>query len=144
MVVIIPALVGIITLLVIMINFNESYNEAVKNVSVASKFNFSFSEDMDYKMYRIVIGAESFDAMKPYEEIKEAKELVKELNKNAVLKPVTTRCSPPLTSPWRSPVAVRPPCIPPLTPAKTTCGLCWCGSTAQASAMPKAKSTARL
>ena len=36
MVVIIPALVGIITLLVIMINFNESYNEAVKNVSVAS------------------------------------------------------------------------------------------------------------
>ena len=56
----IPALVGIITLLVIMINFNESYNEAVKNVSVASKFNFSFSEDMDYKMYRIVIGAESF------------------------------------------------------------------------------------
>ena len=31
MVVIIPALVGIITLLVIMINFNESYNEAVKN-----------------------------------------------------------------------------------------------------------------
>ena len=84
MVVIIPALVGIITLLVIMINFNESYNEAVKNVSVASKFNFSFSEDMDYKMYRIVIGAESFDAMKPYEEIKEAKELVKELNKNAV------------------------------------------------------------
>ena len=33
-----------------MINFNESYNEAVKNVSVASKFNFSFSEDMDYKM----------------------------------------------------------------------------------------------
>ena len=35
-------------------------------------------------MYRIVIGAESFDAMKPYEEIKEAKELVKELNKNAV------------------------------------------------------------
>ena len=62
-------------------NFNESYNEAVKNVSVASKFNFSFSEDMDYKMYRIVIGAESFDAMKPYEEIKEAKELVKELNK---------------------------------------------------------------
>ena len=84
MVVIIPALVGIITLLVIMINFNESYNEAVKNVSVASKFNFSFSEDMDYKMYRIVIGAESFDTMKPYEEIKEAKELVKELNKNAV------------------------------------------------------------
>ena len=75
MVVIIPALVGIITLLVIMINFNESYNEAVKNVSVASKFNFSFSEDMDYKMYRIVIGAESFDTMKPYEEIKEAKEL---------------------------------------------------------------------
>lgn len=67
-----------------LINFNESYNEAVKNVSVASKFNFSFSEDMDYKMYRIVIGAESFDAMKPYEEIKEAKELVKELNKNAV------------------------------------------------------------
>ena len=71
MVVIIPALVGIITLLVIMINFNESYNEAVKNVSVASKFNFSFSEDMDYKMYRIVIGAESFDTMKPYEEIKD-------------------------------------------------------------------------
>ena len=87
MVVIIPALVGIITLLVIMINFNESYNEAVKNVSVASKFNFSFSEDMDYKMYRIVIGAESFDTMKPYEEIKEAKELVKELNKNAVTAP---------------------------------------------------------
>lgn len=88
MVVIIPALVGIITLLVIMINFNESYNEAVKNVSVASKFNFSFSEDMDYKMYRIVIGAESFDAMKPYEKIKEAKELVKELNKNAVTEKV--------------------------------------------------------
>ena len=44
MVVIIPALVGIITLLVIMINFNESYNEAVKNVSVASKFNFSFQK----------------------------------------------------------------------------------------------------
>ena len=33
-------------------------------------------------MYRIVIGAESFDAMKPYEEIKEAKERGKgKLNK---------------------------------------------------------------
>lgn len=56
----------------------------VEKANIDRTFNFSFSEDMDYKMYRIVIGAESFDAMKPYEEIKEAKELVKELNKNAV------------------------------------------------------------
>ena len=84
MVVIIPLLGGIITLLVIMINFNESYNNAVKNVSLASKFNFSFSEDMDYKMYRIVIGAESFKKMKPYDEIKKAKDLTEQLNKNAV------------------------------------------------------------
>ena len=84
MIVIIPMLAGIITLLVIMINFNESYNEAVKNVSLASKFNFSFSEDMDYKMYRIVIGAESFNTMKPYDEIKKAKNLTEQLNKNAI------------------------------------------------------------
>lgn len=84
MVIIVPMTLGILSLLIIMINFNEEYNETVKNVSQASKFNFSFAEDIDYKMYRIVIGAESFESMKPYEEIRKAKSVVEDLRNNAV------------------------------------------------------------
>jgi len=83
MLLIMPMTMGILALLVLMINFNEEYNETVKNVTMASKFNFSFSEDVDYKMYRIVIGAETFETMRPYEDIQHARDIFEQLYENA-------------------------------------------------------------
>lgn len=81
---IIPMVIGVSILLMLMISFNEEYNKTAQNVTMASKFNFSFSEDMDYKMYRIVIGAETFETMRPYAEINRAREVFDRLNSSAV------------------------------------------------------------
>lgn len=83
MLAVVPLSAAIIALLILMINFNEEYNEIVKNVTMASKFNFSFSDDIDYKMYRIVIGAEDFEELDPYADIKEARNIFEQLYENA-------------------------------------------------------------
>ena len=36
--------------------YSESYNEIIDNLKVANEFNIKFKEDMEYSMYRVMIG----------------------------------------------------------------------------------------
>ena len=36
--------------------YSESYNDIIDNLKVANEFNIKFKEDMEYSMYRVMIG----------------------------------------------------------------------------------------
>lgn len=56
-----------------MIKYNKEYNQIVESATVASGFSIDFKKDFDYKMYRIIIGSETFWEASPYEDIEEAR-----------------------------------------------------------------------
>ena len=37
-------------------DYSDSYNEIIANLKVANEFNIKFKEDMEYSMYRVMIG----------------------------------------------------------------------------------------
>lgn len=82
--VLVPFFGMVLALLVMMVSFNEQYDTSVQNISQASEFNFQFREDIDYKMYRVVIGADTFEEMNPYVEIYKARITLKQLRKTAL------------------------------------------------------------
>lgn len=57
---------------------------SVQNISQASEFNFQFREDIDNKMYRVVIGADTFEEMNPYVESFKARMTLEQLRKTAL------------------------------------------------------------
>lgn len=82
--VLVPFFVMVLALLVMMVSFNEEYDTSVQNISQASEFNFQFREDIDYKMYRVVIGADTFEQMNPYVEIYKARMTLEQLRNTAL------------------------------------------------------------
>ncbi|MBS7009021.1 sensor histidine kinase [Anaerostipes sp.] len=82
--VLVPFFGMVLALLVMMVSFNEQYDTSVQNISQASEFNFQFREDIDYKMYRVVIGADTFEEMNPYVEIYKARMTLEQLRKTAL------------------------------------------------------------
>ena len=36
--------------------YSDSYNDIIDNLKVANEFNIKFKEDMEYSMYRVMIG----------------------------------------------------------------------------------------
>ena len=49
-----------------MASFNTKYSGMINNMAVATEFNSDFRAQLDYKMYRIVAGAVTFEEVKPY------------------------------------------------------------------------------
>lgn len=82
--VLVPFFGMVLALLVMMVSFNEQYDTSVQNISQASEFNFQFREDIDNKMYRVVIGADTFEEMNPYVEIFKARMTLEQLRKTAL------------------------------------------------------------
>jgi two-component system sensor histidine kinase YesM len=58
---------------------NEQYRQSIRNLTMATEFNFDFKSNIDYKMYRIVIGADTFDSLNPYEELENSRRLFEQL-----------------------------------------------------------------
>ena len=68
-IVMVPLGVLAIYLIVVMKDFTGAYNQIVKNVTAINNYNLNFKEEMDYAMYRVVIGSVSFDELKKGDKI---------------------------------------------------------------------------
>ncbi|KAB1440732.1 sensor histidine kinase [Candidatus Galacturonibacter soehngenii] len=86
LVIIVPMVILILYLILSLINFGNAYNQIVKNITAANAYNINFKEEIDYSMYRIVIGSADFETAKesteirdPYEIIEEARNVFKKL-----------------------------------------------------------------
>ena len=55
------------------------YDQVVQNASVASGFSNDFKNDFDHKIYLIIRGSQSFASPSPYEDISEARKILREL-----------------------------------------------------------------
>ena len=65
---------------------NDEYTNIVKNLSIATEFNFKFKENVDHKMYRVVIGADTIENLNPYEDLEYAKNIFEKLLESGDLK----------------------------------------------------------
>ena len=61
---IVPLLVMIFNILVTLRDFTESYGQIVTNITDANEYNINFEKDMNYTVYRVVIGSISLDDLK--------------------------------------------------------------------------------
>jgi len=75
----IPIAFIIIYLLFVMKWQNDKYSSIVKNISIATEFNFKFKENVDHKMYRVVIGADTIKNQNPYEDLDYANKIFEKL-----------------------------------------------------------------
>lgn len=62
-VVMVPLIVLVIYLIVSLVNLGNAYNKIVKNISVASGYNFRFREQLDYTLYRITINEKTYQEL---------------------------------------------------------------------------------
>ncbi|WMC94255.1 sensor histidine kinase [Kineothrix sp. MB12-C1] len=90
-VIMVPFIILVIYLLVSMINYCNSYNQIVKNVSLANSYNIDFKREIDAGMYQIAIGSaipenilERKDIRNPYEVLGEAREDFTKLQKSTL------------------------------------------------------------
>lgn len=75
----IPVILMIGILLYMMSWQSSQYRQSIHNLTMATEFNFDFKSNIDYKMYRIVIGADKFKTLDPYQDISDSKELFSQL-----------------------------------------------------------------
>lgn len=68
-IIMLPLMGLIIYLIAELINVGNSYNQIVKNITIASGYNFTFREELDYTMYRIVVNEKTFEELVKYENI---------------------------------------------------------------------------
>lgn len=78
-IVFIPVIIMIGILLYMMAWQNRQYRQSIRNLTMATEFNFDFKSNIDYKMYRIVIGADTFDALNPYEDLDNSRKIFEQL-----------------------------------------------------------------
>lgn len=65
-VIMLPLISLILYLLVSLINFSNAYNQGVRNITVINDYNLSFKADLDYTMYRAIIGNLDFATLNEY------------------------------------------------------------------------------
>lgn len=58
---------------------NYQYGTIISNLTKATEFNFEFKTNIDYKMYRIVIGTDTFQALTPYQDLDNSRRLFQQL-----------------------------------------------------------------
>lgn len=78
-IVFIPIIVMIGILLFMMAWQNRQYRQSIRNLTMATEFNFDFKSNIDHKMYRIVIGADKFDSLNPYEDLDNSRRVFEQL-----------------------------------------------------------------
>lgn len=52
----IPLMGMILEILKMVRDYSDSYNGIMSNLKVANEYNITFKEDMEYSMYRVMIG----------------------------------------------------------------------------------------
>ncbi|MDO4273987.1 MAG: sensor histidine kinase [Eubacteriales bacterium] len=62
--IIIPLMLMVISVLAVLQNFTESYSQIVTNIMEANDYNLTFEKEMNYTVYRVVIGSASLEELK--------------------------------------------------------------------------------
>lgn len=72
-------------------NYSNSYDEIVSNMTIANSYNLNFKNEMDESLYKLVVGAVTFDTIQEDNSLKNPYELIDELKENfSVLMQITT------------------------------------------------------
>lgn len=61
LVAIVPTLFMAIYLIIALINYSNAYDEIVSNMTIANNYNLDFKEELDESIYKLVVGAVTFD-----------------------------------------------------------------------------------
>ncbi len=78
-VVAIPFLVMVIYLIFAIRNYSNAYNIIVSNMTVANSYNLNFKEEMDESLYKLVVGAVTFETIGQDKSLKDPYVLIQEL-----------------------------------------------------------------
>lgn len=68
-VIMIPMTLMTMYLIYMLGSFSNAYNQAIQNLAVLNSYSMTFQQDMDYSLYRIIIGTVSFEELKGKKEI---------------------------------------------------------------------------
>ncbi|NLG05015.1 MAG: histidine kinase [Clostridia bacterium] len=91
MLTIIPLLLISIYLIVALVNYSNSYDEIVGNMTVANNYNLDFKEELDESIYKIAVGAATFETINEDKGLKDPYVLIDELqNEFKKLERITT------------------------------------------------------
>ncbi|MBO5208179.1 MAG: sensor histidine kinase [Lachnospiraceae bacterium] len=72
-------------------NYSNSYDEIVSNMTIANSYNLNFKNEMDESLYKLVVGAVTFDTIQEDDSLKNPYELIDELREDfSVLMQITT------------------------------------------------------
>ncbi len=88
-IVLIPAVLICTGMLIMVFNYGQRYDAIVRNITAANQYSLAFKEDIDYAMYRIVIGPpenvksldDNPDFKNPYKVIEDSREAFLALQK---------------------------------------------------------------
>lgn len=74
-----PLIFLILYLLVSMVNYSQTYDAIVRNLTIANNYNLNFKEEMDESLYKLVVGYTSFENIGDDDSLKDPYILIKEL-----------------------------------------------------------------
>ncbi len=78
-VVAVPFLVMVIYLLYALRSYSSAYDTIVSNMTVANNYNLNFKEEMDESLYKLVVGAVTFESIRQDDTLQDPYELINEL-----------------------------------------------------------------
>lgn len=78
-VVAVPFLIMVVYLIYALHNYSAAYGTIVSNMTVANKYNINFKEEMDESLYKLVVGAATFETIKDDDSLEDPYVLIEEL-----------------------------------------------------------------
>lgn len=78
-VVAVPFLIMVVYLLYALHNYSAAYDTIVSNMTVANNYNLNFKEEMDESLYKLVVGAATFETIKDDDSLEDPYVLIGEL-----------------------------------------------------------------
>lgn len=81
-VVAVPFLIMVVYLIYALRNYSAAYDTIVSNMTVANNYNLNFKEEMDESLYKLVVGAATFETIKDDESLEDPYVLIGELRED--------------------------------------------------------------
>lgn len=78
-VIVVPFLIMVIYLIYALYNYSAAYDTIVSNMTVANNYNLNFKEEMDESLYKLVVGAVTFESIGDDDSLQDPYYLIGEL-----------------------------------------------------------------
>lgn len=78
-VIVVPFLIMVIYLIYALHNYSVAYDTIVSNMTVANSYNLNFKEEMDESLYKLVVGAVTFESIRDDDSLQDPYYLIDEL-----------------------------------------------------------------